>query len=283
MEKDVMLVNLWDESFRHLTNESGRYSMIHEKKPNNISWVRDRLEYDGITIFTDMHLNPNSISRVKSRQKIGWFLENRSVVRNAYLNVDSYINMLDFIFTNDYDLLTRYPEKARFVPFGGGWVKHENFGIHPKNKLVSMIYSNKKQFEGHRLRHEIADRYSDKIDLFGHGSPKPIKSKEEALTDYMYTIVIENISDRNYFTEKIVDPMLLGTIPVYWGCPNIEDFFKEDGMLTFKTIDDFDNIFNTLDKKLYKSMEVGVGLNYRNAMEYEITEDWFYKNILNKL
>ena len=30
-------------------------------------------------------------------------------------------------------------------------------------------------------------------------------------------------------------------------------------------------------------MEVGVGLNYRNAMEYEITEDWFYKNILNKL
>jgi hypothetical protein len=230
-----------------------------------------------------MHLNPHSISRVKSNKKIGWFLENRNIVPNAYLNVDSYIDMLDFIFTNDYDLLLKYPEKAKFVPFGGGWIKQRNFGIKQKNKLVSMIYSSKKQFEGHMLRHEIAEKYSDKIDLFGNGSPKPIVLKEEALSDYMYTIVIENISDRNYFTEKIVDPMLLGTVPIYWGCPNIDNFFIKQGMLTFKTINDFDKLFNILDKKLYKSMEQNININYHAALEYEITEDWFYKNILKRL
>jgi len=278
-----MQINLIDESFRHLANESGKYSMIHGKKPKYISWVRDRLEYDGITIFTDVHLNSNSISRVKSKQKIGWFLENRNVVPNAYLNVDSYIDMLDYIFTNDIELLSKYHEKAKFVPFGGGWIKQRNFGIKPKNKLVSMIYSNKKQFEGHRLRHEIAEKYSDKIDLFGNGSPRPVVNKEEALSSYMYTIVIENIADKNYFTEKIIDPMLLGTVPIYWGCPNIENFFMKNGMLKFETIEDFDKLFDGLNKSLYNSMKIPIDINFNAAKEYEITEDWFYKNILKRL
>ena len=57
-----MLINLWDESFRHLTNESGKYSMIHDKKPKYISWVRDKLEYDGITIL-DPPAPPQAVNR----------------------------------------------------------------------------------------------------------------------------------------------------------------------------------------------------------------------------
>ena len=146
-----------------------------------------------------------------------------------------------------------------------------------------MIYSNKKQFEGHILRHEIAEKYSDKIDLFGNGSPKPIVLKEEALSNYMYTIVIENISAENYFTEKIIDPMLLGTVPIYWGCPNIEHFFIKQGILTFGDINGFDKLLNKLDENLYKSLKPNIDVNYHAALEYEITEDWFYKNILKRL
>jgi len=276
-------INLIDESFRHLVNDEGKYSMVHNKRPKNITWVRDRLNYEGITIFTDSHLNINSINAVKSTIKIGWFLENRNVVPGAYFNVDSYIHELDFILTNDIELLARYPEKAKFVPFGGGWVRQENFGIKQKSKLVSMIYSSKKQFPGHILRHEIAEKYSDKIDLFGNGSEKPIERKEEALSDYMFTVVIENISSENYFTEKIVDPALLGTVPIYWGCPNIGDFFMNSGIIKFDTIEDFDTLLETLDEKLYRSMEQSVYINHHAAIEYEITEDWIYKNILKRL
>tara|TARA_R110000824_G_scaffold122766_1_gene280234 strand:+ start:2231 stop:3028 length:798 start_codon:yes stop_codon:yes gene_type:complete len=259
--------------------------MIHDKKPKYISWVRDKLEYDGITIFTDAHLNPNSISKVKSKQKIGWLLENRNLMPGLYLNVDSYIDMLDFIFTHDEELLIKYPKKAKFVPFGGGWVKKENFGIRKKTKLVSIIYSYKKDCngipcEGYLIRHQIADKYSDKIDLYGSGSPNPVVDKEEALSEYMFTVVIENVSDKNYFTEKIVDPMLLGTVPIYWGCPNIEDFFSIEGVLKFETIDEFDKLFDILSEKLYESMNPSININCHSSLQYEITEDWFYKNYL---
>jgi len=279
----MMEINLIDESFRHLATPSGVYSMIHEKKPKHITWVRDRLEYDGITIFTDVHLNSRSISSVRSKYKIGWFLENVNVSPPAYHNVNSYADMLDLILTNDIELLRKYPNKAKFVPFGGGWIKQENFGIKKKTKLASIIYSNKNQFEGHRLRHQIANKYSDVIDLFGNGSPNPIGYKEEALSDYMFTIAIENVSNENYFTEKIVDPLLLGTIPIYWGCDNIGQFFSNTGIVKFETIEDFDVLLKSLSRDLYKGMSKGIEQNYKLALEYEITEDWIYQNILKEL
>ena len=278
-----MQINLIDESFRHLANSSGRYSMVHGKKPRYISWTRDRMKYDGVTIFTDVHLNPDSISRVESKKKIGWFIENRAVVPSAYLTIESYIGKLDYIFTNDSMLLLKYPEKAKFVPFGGSWVKKENIGIKSKNKLISMIYSNKNQFKGHKLRHEIAEELAGKVDLFGTGASSPIEFKEQALSDYMYTIVVENVSAENYFTEKIVDPILLGTVPLYWGCPNIENFFMKDAIIKFKTIEELRKLVETLNEETYNSAKSGIGVNYDLGLQYEVTEDWLYENILKSL
>ena len=41
------------------------------------------------------------------------------------------------------------------------------------------------------------------------------------------TISIENSSQMNYFSEKINDCYLYWSLPIYWGCPNISDFFPE--------------------------------------------------------
>jgi hypothetical protein len=276
----MIKINLIDSSFSHLTTEDGKYSMIHGKKTKNIIYERNKESHDGITIFTDSHLDERSIASINSRYKIGWFLENRGLNPNPYCRVNSFINHLDMILTNDKKLLEDFPNKAIFAPFGGSWIQENNISIHPKNKLVSIIYSNKSSgLPGYRLRHAVAAKYSDMIDLFGNGSPNPVEFKEEALCDYMFTIVIENISDDNYFTEKIVDPMLVGTVPVYWGCPNIDDFFDPNGILNF-THGGFETILKSLNGDLYQKLLPHAKKNFNIAKKYEVTEDWIYENIL---
>lgn len=279
----MLRVNLWDNSFIHLANDEGAFSSVHGKIPKHIRYDSKLTNYDGITIFTDVYCNRNTISSISSKTKIGWLLENRSLFPQPYNEISSYIDMLDFIFTDDETLLRTYPDKARFVPVGGSWVKRENFGLRKKSKLVSIIYSHKKTpFEGYAIRHDIAGKYPNKLDHFGNGSSNPIEFKEEALEDYMFSIIIENVSDSNYFTEKLIDSMVSYTIPIYWGCPNIGDFFDTSGIIDLN-VNNFDNILNSLNTSLYISMLRSAGVNYNKAIEYEITEDWMYHNILKDI
>lgn len=54
--------------------------------------------------------------------------------------------------------------------------------------------------------------------------------KLPGLERYRYSLVLENSSQMNYWTEKLADALLAWCVPVYWGCPNIGDFF-DDGVV----------------------------------------------------
>jgi hypothetical protein len=41
----------------------------------------------------------------------------------------------------------------------------------------------------------------------------------------------------HYWTEKIADCFLAGTVPIYWGCPNIGDYFPSDAMIRLESLD----------------------------------------------
>ena len=110
----------------------------------------------------------------------------------------------------------------------------------PKFKLCSIIVSTKKDLPGHALRHAAVDwsRSSD-IDLsvLGRGY-QPFELKQEGLLPYHYSVVIENVQEADYFTEKLLDCMLCGTMPIYWGAPNIDEYFDPSGMHICLTYDD---------------------------------------------
>lgn len=69
------------------------------------------------------------------------------------------------------------------------------------------------------------------LDLFGPGwqgitpswkgtiSPG---SKREIMSDYRFSLVIENAIFPGYITEKIFDAFIAGTIPIYLGAPNVD-------------------------------------------------------------
>ncbi len=62
--------------------------------------------------------------------------------------------------------------------------------------------------------------------------------KVDVFSKSQFGVAIENTSHRGYFTEKILDLFLLKTLPIYWGCSNIGDYFNLDGILRVDNVDD---------------------------------------------
>ena len=50
------------------------------------------------------------------------------------------------------------------------------------------------------------------------------QSKLAAMRNFTYTLSFENAIEPDYVTEKFFDPFLAGTIPIYLGAPNVEEF-----------------------------------------------------------
>lgn len=102
-----------------------------------------------------------------------------------------------------------------------------------KLKLCSCIASAQRGTPGHRARfdfvHRLRDQLGDRIDFFGAGHDQ-IADKNEGLAGYRYHIAIENSAVPHYWTEKLVDPFLRNCFPIYYGAPNIADYFDPASM-----------------------------------------------------
>jgi len=103
-------------------------------------------------------------------------------------------------------------------------------GIPSKSKQLSAIVGESMDLPGHVKRRQFLDRITGhqdlKLDLYGRGI-NFIEDKWDALAPYRYSLAIENTSCPDYWTEKIADCFLSWTVPIYYGCMNIEDYFPE--------------------------------------------------------
>ncbi len=113
----------------------------------------------------------------------------------------------------------------------------------PEKKFnLSAVISNFIQLEGHRKRYKLLNRlkghFKDDLHWFGKGE-HPVEDKWYGLAPYKYSIAIENSAHQRYFTEKIIDAYLSFTMPIYWGCPNITDYFPEESLIILEDIDDY--------------------------------------------
>lgn len=121
-----------------------------------------------------------------------------------------------------------------------------------KSKNISIISSSNTMMPGHNKRMQVIDKiikhYEKEIDLFGKDI-NPISVKATGILPYRYHICIENSFIPDYWTEKIADPLLGYSVPIYCGCTNISDYFDERSFIGFN-IKRYDKLFRTLDKLL---------------------------------
>ena len=136
------------------------------------------------------------------------------------------------VLTFNETLLSRIPNGI-FFPLGTTWVPEWRSLNTAKSRMCSLIASAKRDSEGHKLRHASVDwirRQDRDVDVLGRGYI-PFDAKADGLAPYRYSVVIENVRERNYFSEKLVDAVLCDTVPIYWGCPNLDRFMAPDGII----------------------------------------------------
>ena len=286
-DRDMVRENKMQALYPPFSLEHG--SSCAKIKPKFFHWTNDEHH---IQVFIDngMMMAP-TIQRKENTYRFGWMCESRAVVPELYNALKHTSNLFfehfDAIFTCDDDLLG-LDDRFRFALSGSNlpWTPLNKFGIHEKTKICSLLASPKLMTEGHKMRHKTAEKLKDDIDIFGGvaGSKKVgtdgVASsghppKEEAIKDYMFSITIENDVYNNYFTEKITDCFANGTIPVYWGCPNIGQYFNEDGILLLT--EDFD--INSLTKELYDSKIDAVKENYERICKLKMSDDILWDEV----
>ena len=263
-------LNLVGNTFTHLTNGNKGYS-VHGKESKYIEWVKNGSD---ITFYIDDTIN-NGIQDNRKGKKYLWLLESKyiklglveSILDNRQIVEDTY----ETIFTHDQRLLN-LSDKYKWVPAQGFWIKDPK--IYDKTKIISMISSNKKMCEGHKLRLEWIDRIGDQLDLYGRGFNEII-NKEEGLCDYMFSVAIENGQYETYFTEKLLDCFATGTIPVYLGAPDIGNYFNKDGIINLT--DEFD-----ISEEMYYNKMDAIQDNLERAKKMEVLEDFIYENYLKE-
>lgn len=147
--------------------------------------------------------------------------------------------------------------------------------------MISAIFSGKNWTEGHKMRHLVARTYKDRIDLMGNGY-RAIESKLEGLKDYRFQVVVENQKLNTYFTEKLLDCILTGTVPIYWGCDKITSIFDPQGMLIFNDIFQFEKALDSLSESLYAKMLPSIINNFNIAKNYLSFDKWLWEKCFIK-
>lgn len=128
--------------------------------------------------------------------------------------------------------------------------------VFDKTKNLSTLTSNSTWLEGHKKRYAFVNRmkghFKDKLDWFCKGE-NFIEDKWNGLANYRYSLAIENSSHPNYFTEKITDCFLAGSMPIYWGCPNILDYFPEKSLILID-INDYLGAINKIEEAIEENL-----------------------------
>ncbi|MFZ2161793.1 MAG: glycosyltransferase family 10 [Sideroxyarcus sp.] len=102
-----------------------------------------------------------------------------------------------------------------------------------KPKFISWITSNKDNRRGHQQRIKFLNAMQGQLgfDLFGRGF-NAIEDKFSGIYPYKYTLAVENFSGNFYWTEKLSDCFLAWSMPIYYGCTNIDAYFPKESYIS---------------------------------------------------
>jgi hypothetical protein len=157
-------------------------------------------------------------------------------------NPSQLIKGLDFVPT---DILKRGKKFCNFVvsnPRGS-----------ERNKFFKMLNRRKAVDSGGRHFNNLGKVVPDKLSF---------------IKDYKFTLAFENSSSPGYTTEKLIEPMLAKSLPIYWGNPDVARDFNPR---SFINISDFSSFDVAIDYILKVDLDDQLYLSY-------MKEPWFNDN-----
>ncbi len=159
-----------------------------------------------------------------------------------------------------------------------------------RNKFCAFIHSNSNAPKRNDFLFKLS-QYK-KVDSGGmafNNIGYKVENKIEWLKDYKFCMCFENYSEYGYLTEKLLEGMMGGCIPIYWGSNSCKDEFNSKSFLNWHDFENDDDLISKiieLDKNdnLYNQMykEPYLINNQENIYMNEQRIIDFYKKIIEK-
>ena len=207
-----------------------------------------------------------------------------------YLLTHSYL--YNTIFTFDSEVLKQCSNARKFTFYTPTWLhedKYTKIDTTMKAFGISTVVGFKSMTEGHKIRHNL---YFSQQGL--HSLPilffrsctypllpairqnpilesKDITAKYVLFETFQFHLTIENSRQENYFTEKLIDCLVTKTIPIYYGCPNIGEYFDTTGWILLQdgTAEELLSKCRVLTPSYYSQYSESIDVNYKKAMEWK--------------
>jgi len=276
--------------------------------PKYVEWV-----YDGTADISIHHDWAITLPVDTSKSNYGLIIETNTVisklVEEICSNLELYKSKFKCIFTYDKLLCDKYPEFFKFtIPPALSLIRNKK--IYEKSKDFSVIMSTANDHPNYLYRLRCLDLIKskdihNKVDVYGRGrgnsginnlsysTTKDYLNTPElpwvfeyegqlecglilGLKDYRFSFAFDNNYYRTLFSNKLTECFSTGTIPIWYGCPDIGDFFDIDGIILWS--EDID--LEIFTESFYKSKMKSIKNNFNIISNFLSQEDYIYLNYL---
>jgi len=220
--------------------------------------------------------------KIKRSQMLLWANETQISLSNAlphrrflWIFLEKFPTFFPIVLTHSNEFIDSRRFRKLIVP-QAFFPYYRKFWEREKTLFSVIINSNKmsrSKGELFSLRREIIrffEKYHpDFLDVYGIGWNKPIKlpkvniwdrlfpspvfytqlyrgtcdSKLEILANYKFAICTQNHRYPNDICEKIFDALFAGSVPIYYGAPNISEYIPEDCFIDFGKFHNLEELF----------------------------------------
>lgn len=148
---------------------------------------------------------------------------------------DRYMHFPSYIYFNH--LLKKYEQRSTGMDnaaaldrgFCSIVLSNTSFRDPIYEKLFDSLCEYKPVASGGKWRNNTGGCVSDKLDF---------------IRNYKFNLAIENTDVDGYVTEKIIEPFIVGSVPIYWGNSWVKEEFGEGGYIN---VGDFDSLENAVE------------------------------------
>jgi hypothetical protein len=109
--------------------------------------------------------------------------------------------------------ISHFGRMGKLDLYGSGWGNLNNLPLHWQSELAATVSSL---------------------------NPVTCGDKLATMANYKFALCFENLEFPGYVTEKVIDCLVAGVVPIYWGAPDIQEFIPEDCFIEarkFKSLD----------------------------------------------
>lgn len=178
----------------------------------------------------------------------------------------------------------RQTKNSVYVPYAGMFMVENNLDVNmlrlsrakshgldaaafkrrPRFTMFAYSNDNKIRYEGTGERDRfyaiMRDRYGARVEnlgstgtrlLDGNGSIRDKKThfdNNKVQREFQFVIAFENVCIEGYVTEKLLNPIIAGAIPIYRGAPDVNKYFNPDAFINVKDYASFEDCADAICK-----------------------------------